>query len=45
MNVLSEWNLFVYWGLTVLLIKENQICHLRNFVLFYIWEDARVWAH
>ena len=29
----------------LLLIKENQIPKLKNWVLFYVWEDARVWAH
>ena len=27
------------------LIKEYQILMLRNLVLFYIWEEARVLAH
>ena len=29
----------------LLLIQENQIPKLKNWVLFYVWEDARVWAH
>ena len=30
----------------LLLIKENQISHVKEFsAFFYVWEDARVWAH
>ena len=25
--------------------KQNRYFKLRNLVLFYVWEDARVWAH
>ena len=28
-----------------LLIKETRCVKLRNLVLFYVWEDSRVWAH
>ena len=29
----------------LLLIKENGYFKLRNLALFFVWEDARVWAH
>ena len=29
----------------LLLIKETRYVKLRNLALFYVWEDARVWAH
>ena len=29
----------------LLLITKNQTLKLMIIVLFYIWEDARVWAH
>ena len=28
-----------------LLIKENQISQVKEFRLFYVWEDVRIWAH
>jgi len=30
----------------LVLIKENQTSHVNEFSeFFYVWEDARVWAH
>ena len=29
----------------LLLFKENKIRTLRNLMLLYVWEDARVWVH
>ena len=28
-----------------LLLKKIKYLKLRNLMLFYTWEDARVWAH
>ena len=34
------------WNIQKLvLIKENKTSQLINLVLFYVWEDARVWDH
>ena len=35
-------SLNVIW---LLLIKENQIALVKELRAFYVWEDARVWAH
>ena len=35
----------VVWTSKSWLIKENQIPKLTHWVLFYVWEDPRVWAH
>ena len=29
----------------ILLIKENQTSQVNEWVLFFVWEDVRVWAH
>ena len=29
----------------LLLIKGNQISQMKEFRLFYVWEDATVWAY
>lgn len=37
---LGSWNIR-----KLLLLKENQVSQVQELVLFYVWEDAAVYAH